>query len=460
MSSSVGSTRLSHTALLFVAVSLAICGPSFASAQASASPRPKTGGSANVKLLGHLAFNGRFTTSGLDIEQEPSRPYAYVDGFADEPGFYVIDLADPTKPRVIYHWQMPMSPEDKGLSGENGRVFKLDGRYYFAKTVQWNPGSPHDTLGLIVFDVTGLPDPATVKEVAHIGAIGARVVHVFPYMHSDGKLYLITTPTVGAYAQIYDARKLLSHGAKEALVGTVPVPSEVNLKTFTRGYHDTYAQYDVTAKQDKLYTAGTGGGHVWDITHPETPRYLFSMTGGDGLVTGFHTVIPTPDSKYAVATIERPYRPMFIYDLEPGNSGKSKALNAIGAWTADWRDTPHQMVVRWPYVFVAAYEDGLQIVNMIDPKEPKTEGWYYTCMCSHLTGWSGSPTELGTSFENGAGDINVRNSDGLIVVSDYTTGLWTFRMDGFNGWNGRQWRMPNYSTDQDWKNGPLGPRKP
>jgi hypothetical protein len=97
---------------------------------------------------------------------------------------------------------------------------------------------------------------------------------------------------------------------------------------------------------------------------------------------------------------------------------------------------------------------------MIDPKEPKTEGWYYTCMCSHLTGWSGSPIELGTSFENGAGDINVRNFDGLIVVSDYTTGLWTFRMDGFNGWNGKQWRMPNYSTEQDWKFGPLGPRTP
>ena len=440
-------TRLgTNAARVFVALI------ALASARAQ-TPTPKTGGSPNVKYLGHLPFDGRFTNAGVDVEQEPSRPYAYVSGFADDAGFWIVDLSKPTELKVIYHWRFPVADGDKGLAGENGRYFKMDGRYYYAKTVQWNVGSPHDSLGLIIFDVTGLPDPAKVKEVAHIGAIGARVVHVFPYRHSDGRLLLITTPTVGAYAQIYDARKLIAQGAKEALIGTVPIPPEVNLKQYTRGYHDTYVLYDPATKQDKLYGAGTGGGHVFDVTHPENPQYLFSMTGGEGLVTGFHTVIPTPDSRYALATIERPYRPLFVYDLQQGTSGQSKMLNPIGAWTADWRDTPHLMVVRWPYVFVAAYEDGLQIFNMIDPKEPKTEGFYYTCMCSHLTGWGGSPITLGTSFENGAGDVAVRNYDGLILVTDYTTGLWTFHLDGFNGWNPKMWRMPPTPNDQDWNGG-------
>jgi hypothetical protein len=34
------------------------------------------------------------------------------------------------------------------------------------------------------------------------------------------------------------------------------------------------------------------------------------------------------------------------------------------------------------------------------------------------------------------------------------TGLWVFRMEGFEGWNGRDWGMPNISSVQDWEKGP------
>jgi hypothetical protein len=455
--------RLSFETLMRVGISLFVWSGaawgtvrgSAASAQIVEPPRIKNGGSPNVKMLGHVPFDGRFSNGGVDIEQELSRPYVYVSGMTDDPGFWVVSVADPAKPKVIYHWHFPASAQDQGLAGENGRYFKLDGRYYYAKTVQFNKGSPHDSLGLIVFDVTGLPDPTKVKEVAHIGSIGARVVHVFPYKHSDGRVLLITTPTVGAYGQIYDARKLISQGAQQALLAQVDIPPDVNIKQITRGFHDTYAQYDPATKQDKLYGAGSGGFGVYDITKPETPRFLFMMAPQHDLVTtGSHTVIVSPDSRYAVATVEQQYWPMFVFDLQPGLSGQSKVVQPIAAWTADWRDLPHLMAVRWPYVFVAAYEDGLQIVSLNDPKQPKTLGWYYTCVCEHQMGWGGSPTVPGTSVLNGAGDVDVRNADGLIVVTDYTTGLWTFRMDGFDGWNGRQFRMPNISKEQDWDNGP------
>ena len=47
---------------------------------------------------------------------------------------------------------------------------------------------------------------------------------------------------------------------------------------------------------------------------------------------------------------------------------------------------------------------------------------------------------------NGSFGIDVRNEDGLIVMSDMSTGLWTFRMDGFQGWSGKQWGMPDLSS--------------
>ena len=55
---------------------------------------------------------------------------------------------------------------------------------------------------------------------------------------------------------------------------------------------------------------------------------------------------------------------------------------------------------------------------------------------------------------NGAFGVDVRNEDGLIVVSDMTTGLWVFRMDGFHGWNGADWGVPNVSSVQNWDEGP------
>ena len=38
----------------------------------------------------------------------------------------------------------------------------------------------------------------------------------------------------------------------------------------------------------------------------------------------------------------------------------------------------HNHEVRWPYVFVSGYEDGLQIFNMMAPANPYTVGLYDT----------------------------------------------------------------------------------
>ncbi len=111
-------------------------------------------------------------------------------------------------------------------------------------------------------------------------------------------------------------------------------------------------------------------------------------------------------------------------------------------------------------MFVASFEDGLQVVNMINPKKPKTVAWYYTCECEHQAGFGfGTGSVRGTSVMNGGADIDVRNADGLIVMNDYNTGFWAFRMEGFGGWNGEDWDMPNVSSEQDWDNGPYGARQ-
>ena len=93
-------------------------------------------------------------------------------------------------------------------------------------------------------------------------------------------------------------------------------------------------------------------------------------------------------------------------------------------------------------MFVSAYLDGLQVFSLMDPENPQTVGYYDTYV---------GPTDNGfNAVINGAFGVDVRNEDGLIVISDMSTGFWTFKMDGFNGWNGEDWGMPNISSVQNW----------
>jgi hypothetical protein len=52
--------------------------------------------------------------------------------------------------------------------------------------------------------------------------------------------------------------------------------------------------------------------------------------------------------------------------------------------------------------------------------------------------------------------VDVRNYDGLIALSDMRTGLWLFRMDGFKGWNGKEYGVSDISSVQDYDHGPVG----
>ena len=160
--------------------------------------------------------------------------------------------------------------------------------------------------------------------------------------------------------------------------------------------------------------------------------------------------------------MEYRHAPLRIFDLKPGLDGTVKTISRpIGAWMPNWKNLAHNHEVRWPYVFVSGYEDGLQVINMMDPTNPYTVGYYdtYDGPAPSL-GWRGRSGGGRGNNANGAFGIDVRNADGLIFISDMTTGFWAFKMDGFDGWNGHQWGMPNISSAQDWDNGPDGAPKP
>ncbi len=402
-------------------------------------------GSDNIEVVAHLPMGAAGSVSDIEISQDMDRPYVYLarQVFGDisgmERGIDVIDIRDPKNPEVIAQWRIENSELHVGDGGKDIKVFKWNDRYYVVLSTQFRQGGPDYDLGAIIFDVTGLPDASTFREVARIqGPQELGGFHnIFVYKHSNGRVLLFTTTTT-PFSHVYDLGYVVEGRSEEALVARVPVPTPD-----ARSYHDFYTGYHADSEQDRFYGGGTGGYFVYNVTDLENPELLVSLTGIQGVEYG-HTFTPSPDGRYAVAETEYRYAPLRIFDLQPGLDGEVANINQpISAWTANWEHLVHNHEVRWPFVFVSGYWDGLQVFSLQDPKNPKTIAHYDTFL-----------EHEGSGIMNGAWGVDVRNADGLIVISDLVTGFWAFRMEGFSGWNGLNWGYPNISSVQDWENGP------
>ncbi len=410
---------------------------------------PMNRGSDNIDVLGHLPLGHRLSVADMDVEQEMDRPYAYVArmvyGTDGPKGTDIISIADPEKPELLYEWRIEDQDLHQRTGGMDVKHFKWNGRYYLVQSLQFGQGGPDTDLGAVILDVTGLPDPSTVREVARIREpeMPGGFHNIFIYKHGDGRVYLFTTANAPG-ALIYDLGMIVDGDLDDARVGMVPVPGEGS-----RGYHDFYVGYHPDTDEDRFYGGGTGGYYIYDVSDVANPELRITLTGVSGVSYG-HTFTPSPDGRYVIAETEYQYAPLRIFDLQPALQGEvSNIRSPISAFTADWRHLVHNHEVRWPYVFVSGYLDGLQIFNLQDPLNPVTVGYYDT--------YIGPPNTDRYSQFNGAFGVDVRNEDGLILISDMSTGLWTFRMDGFQGWDGEDWGYPNISSAQDWD---APPRRP
>jgi len=417
---------------------------------------PGERGSPNMTVLSHIPLGAQDTISDIELEQDPSRPYAYVGRRVGEKGFDVIDLSDPYHSRVIKRWRVENQDLHQG-GAMDGRYFKWKGRYYYVQSVQFRQGGPDTDVGAIVFDVTDLPDHMTeVGRIRQPDTPGG-FHNTFMYRHSNGHPLLFATSS--PYAKVFDMARFLEGSGSEmdpliddpnrALVGRIPVPKTANM--WSKGYHDFYVAFHPESGQDRFYGGGGEGYYVYNVTDLAHPALLATITGVPGVPWG-HTFTPSPDGRYAVGETEFQYAPLRIFDLKPALDGKVKNIDhAIGMWHADWHSLAHNHEVRWPYVFVSGYQTGLSVFTLTDPTNPCTIAYYDTFNGIHnnrAVQPAGSPYTW--NVYNGAWGVDVRNADGLIVVSDMTTGFWAFRLDGFDGWNGADYGVPDVSSVQKW----------
>src|ERR1051326_7925751 len=151
-------------------------------------PPPGRQGSSNVTVVAHIPLAGDLQVEDIEIEQELSRPYAYVTRSQRWGGFHIIDLHDLHHARVLYSWSVEHPEIHKGSGGTGPAYLKSRGRYYFVQAFQFAAGGPDVDLGAVVFDVTGLPDTSKIREVHRIRepASPGGFHEVYAYKHSSG----------------------------------------------------------------------------------------------------------------------------------------------------------------------------------------------------------------------------------------------------------------------------------
>lgn len=419
---------------------------------------PGEHGSRNLRVVAHVPLGPELTVTDIEVEQDLSRPYAYVSRMGLQ-GFDIIDMSgidQGENAKVIYRWSIEDAELHEGLGAMDGKYFKLANRYYYIQSFQQR-GGPNTDLGAVVFDVTGLPDTTTIREVGRIRLpeYPGGFHNVFVYKHSDGHTYLFSTVESPVEsdrgANIYDLEIFLETGsAEDALVSYIPLPEP---RGAPRGYHDAYVGYDPTTGQDKFYGGGPetsyeGGNFIWDVTDVRNPELLGSLRAIHAQQAGGHTFVASNDHRTVMTVMTSlGHQPIRFYDITPIVEGETGVINEpIGAFQPDWRKSVHMIEYRYPYAFVAAYTTGLQVVYVKDPTRPFPIAFYDTYPL---------PEEYtGGGTARGMFGVDVRNADGLIVGADMTSGFWAFRMDGFYGWHGHDWGMPNSSSVQDYDNGP------
>ena len=432
--------------------------------------QPETGytvgqpGTPNIEVVAHQPLPGqRFSHADIEIEQEMERPFVYIAQRHGASGFYALSIADEERPEVLYRYVVDDPDLHVGSGCVDIKYAKADGRYYVIVSCEFAQAGPDSDLGAMVFDVTELPDASTVRKVADLRLPGmpGGFHNIFTYRHTNGRSLLVAT-TPGKDAFVYDIAQVAAGVTDPVSTISVPNPTATSYQT----WHDMYLGFLPDAGQDRFYGAGGGGFHVYDVTDVEDPRLLTSVTGIPGVSDG-HTFTPSPDGRFALGMPVPTYQhsPIRFFNLHPedanGSSPNIVTGSGIGAWIPKFGGATHNHEMRWPYVFISAQDDGLQIVNMTDPTRPFTVGYYHTRGTPALFAGEGAlnaGTATTGNIYNGAWGVDVRNADGLIVVSDFNTGFWAFRLEGFQGWNGNDWAMPNISSAQNWDQSPDQPQ--
>lgn len=331
-----------------------------------------------VRFFGHLDLpHGGEYSGGWGYTHPNGREYALTGCYT---GTSIVDITDSTNIHEVAF-----------IPGPSSLWHEIRTWDHYAYVVSEGGG------GTQIIDLSGLPGSATL---------------VTSYTYTSG----INNTAKAHSLEIFDGYLYLNGCANWSPGGVVifslanPV-APVYQGVYTQRYiHDSYV------RNDTLYGAAiySGGGiDIINVQNKTNPVLIGRITYTG---SGTHNVWTTKDRHYVISTDEigGTAKTLKFWDL---TTFPPAPTNPVSTYTINPADIEHNVVVRGNYAYVAWYTAGIVVVDISDPTNPQTAGYYDT-----YPGPSGG--------YNGVWPIYPSFPSGKITATDMQTGTWVFRFDG------------------------------
>lgn len=292
-------------------------------------------------------------------------------------GTNIIDVTDPENPVEITY--IP------GAS-QGWYDIKVYRNYAYITTEGTGPNQ-----GLQIVDLSGLP--ATAPLVAtYTGDPGFEFTHCH-------NVYIDTTR-----ARLYICGGDVSApGGMQMLDISDPV-NPAHIASYTASYvHDLYV------RNDTLFSCELGNG----LTFIDVSGTSFNILANHTYPGNFtHNAWTTEDGHYVLTTDEIVDGRVKIWDMSDINN-----VSFVGDYTANPNAIIHNVYVRGDSAYISHYSEGLRVIDLADPANPREIGAYDTFL-----GGSGG--------FNGAWGVYPFLDSRNVLIGNMEDGLWIFELDG------------------------------
>lgn len=286
-------------------------------------------------------------------------------------GVLVLDLHDPTNPRVVDEVD---GPTDTSHAGVYWREMRVYGAHAYIVSEHTNVRG-----GIMILDLSGLPSRVRfVKSVSpHDGKLAAHTVDIdtargLLYLQRETNLTapaLATAPVAETRRQALAASEKPSHPVGRVGEGSVEI-WDIKTDPENPRYVTTFNQYrsihDMTAEGDFCYVAegNENSFSIWNVKDPQQPKLVVRWQVGAGHFA--HNIWPSGDGSFVVTTEELPTGlPARAWQLNGSDAPKPLSSFQVGD------ATPHNVIMEGRMAYLSHYTAGAAVFDLSDPAAPK-----------------------------------------------------------------------------------------
>lgn len=354
--------------VLTLAVSgLVSCGGGSSGAPAAVGSNPPASTDFGATLLGKVTRNGVAGTWGYTA---PDGARYAVMGTAK--GVLVLDLRDPSNPRVVDEVAGPTNTRTPGIYWREMRVY---GAYAYIV-------SEHTDFrgGIMILDLSGLPN--AVRYVSSITPHDTELAaHTVDIDTARGLLYLqretnLAAPSGSSALRQAFASEKPSHPVGDANHGSIEIwdiKTDPERPRYLTTFNQNKSIHDMTAVGDYCYVAeGDAGSYsIWDVRNPLAPTLVVRWQVEAGHFA--HNIWPSGDGTFVVTTEEIPTGlPARVWQLNGAAAPTQLSSFRVGS------GTPHNVIMEGRMAYLSHYTEGAAVVDLSNPSLPKVVAHFDT----------------------------------------------------------------------------------